>query len=446
MKTRNKMIIILVAVLSTTLFIGAVYKSADALEDVSDEAYSSLRLFTTVLSIVESKYVESVDMKTLVYGAINGMLQGLDPHSAFLDPDFFKQLTTDTSGAFGGLGIEISIKDGYIAIFAPIDDTPAAKAGLKAGDLIVKIEDKSTRGMSLMEAVKLMRGKPGTQITISVWRKGLKEPKSVEITRAVIKVVSVKHRILEPGYGYVKLTGFNANTSKMLNKALNELEGMDEGMKGLVLDLRNNPGGLLDEAQNVANMFLDSGLIVYTQGRINTQDMRLTATKAKTHPNIPMVVLINGGSASASEIVAGALQDHQRALIVGEQSFGKGSVQSIMRLDDGSGIKLTTSKYFTPKGRDIQARGITPDFYVPEDAWAGVDKAHKDFFKERREADLERRLPNINDNEYPEEKEENEKIVIPGEKTDEKDEDRDIQLEYALSLLKSWGVFKAVGN
>lgn len=436
--------ILLVAVISMAMVIGAVYKTADALEGVSDDAYTYLKLFTRVLTIIESKYVEPVNMKTLVYGAINGMLQGLDPHSAFLDPDYFNQLRTDTSGAFGGLGIEISTKDGFIAVISPIDDTPASKAGIKSGDLIVKIEDKSTKDMSLMEAVKLMRGTPGSEITISIWRKGMTTPKPIKIIRAIIEIVSVKHRVLEPGFGYAKVSMFNQNTSKMLNKALNSLEGMEGGMKGLVLDLRNNPGGLLDEAQYVTNLFLDSGLIVYTQGRIPSQDMRLMATKAKTHPNIPMVVLINGGSASASEIVAGALQDHQRAVIVGAQSFGKGSVQTIMTLEDGSGIKLTTSKYFTPKGRDIQARGITPDFFVPEDAWAGMDKIHRDFFKERREADLDHRLPNVNENNDGE----NNDVFTPPDANGNGngDEERDLQLEYAVSLLKSWGVFKAVGN
>lgn len=426
------------------------YTNADAIEDMSGDAYTSLKLFSQALARIESTYVEKVEMKKLVYGAINGMLQSLDPHSSFLDPDFFNNLAVETTGSFGGLGIEISTRKGYIAVIAPIDDTPAAKAGIKPNDLIVKIEGKSTKGMTLMEAVKLLRGEPGSYVKISIWRKGMVTPKQVTITRAIIKVKAVKDDILEPGYGYVKITSFNAQASKSLEKSLKKLEAQEGGMKGLVLDLRNNPGGLLDQAAKVTDKFIKSGLIVYTQGRIQTQDIRLGASKPGTHPDFPMVVLINGGSASASEIVAGALQDHKRAVIVGEQSYGKGSVQTIIRLEDGSGLRLTTAKYYTPSGREVQAKGIIPDFEVPGTIWDGMDQEHANFFRER---DLQNRLQN--DNEESNESEEPDVPELPEDNgSDEKDEEglkkekeeHDYQLESALSILKSWDVFKNVGH
>ena len=442
----KKTLILAIVIVGLALLVGATLRTAEAIEDLSSDAYSSLKLFSRALAVIESKYVEEVEMKKLVYGAIHGMLQTLDPHSAFLEPDFFKELTVDTTGQFGGLGIEISIKDGYIAVIAPIDGTPAAEAGIQAGDLIVKIEGKTTKGMNLMDAVKLLRGEPGSKVTISVWRKGLVKPDPVTITRAVIKVESVKHHALEPGYGYIKLSQFNANTARNLEKSLRTLAADPAGLQGLVLDLRNNPGGLLDQAGKVADKFISSGLIVYTKGRIPTQDLRLSASKAGTHPNFPMVVIINSGSASASEIVAGALQDHKRAIIVGKPSFGKGSVQTILRLDDGSGIKLTTSKYFTPNGRDIQAKGIEPDFMVSGTVWDGMDPNKVEFYKER-EKDLQNRLKNDDEMEAPPEiMPDEEQIMVPDEDGKKMDKIKDQQLDLALSLLKSWGVFKNVAQ
>lgn len=450
MKLFNRPVTYIVAAICLVALLAVGYTNANAIEDMSKDAYSSLKLFSQALARIESTYVENVEMKKLVYGAINGMLQSLDPHSGFLEPEFFENLTVETKGSFGGLGIEISLKNGYIAVIAPIDDTPAAKAGIRPNDLIVKIEGTSTKGMSLLEAVKLLRGEPGSDVKISIWRKGMVTPKQVTITRAVIKVKAVKDDIPEPGYGYVKISSFNAQAAKSLEKSLKKLEAQEGGMNGLVLDLRNNPGGLLDQAAKVSDKFLKSGLIVYTQGRVQTQDIRISASKPGTHPDYPMVVLINGGSASASEIVAGALQDQKRAIIVGETSYGKGSVQTIIRLEDGSGLRLTTAKYYTPSGREVQAKGIVPDFEVPGTIWDGMDQEHAKFFRER---DLENRLESDeeekNDREEPEIPELPEDID-PDAKDDtelkKSKEDRDYQLESALSILKSWDVFKNVGK
>jgi carboxyl-terminal processing protease len=449
MKNRKRLTRFAIVMIVIAAAVALIMPAANAIEDVSSDAYSALKLFSRALSEIEGKYVEEVDIKQLVYSAINGMLQGLDPHSAFMDPDFFKELTISTTGSFGGLGIEISIKDGYVAIITPIDDTPAARAGLQPGDLIVKIEGQTTKGMNLGDAVKLMRGEAGTDIEITVWRKGMDKPKDYTITRQVIKVTAVKKRELEPGYGYIKLSQFNQNAAGYLDKAIRDLKRNPDGLKGLVLDLRNNPGGLLDQAQKVSDKFISSGLIVYTQGRMATQGLRLSASKAGTFENLPLVVLINNGTASASEIVAGALQDHKRAIVVGERSFGKGSVQTVFRLSDGSGIKLTTAKYFTPNGRDIQAKGIEPDFFVPGTQWSGMDKTHVDFYRQR-ESDLDNRLKNIDEKDAPIPEE----IEGPAQDKDEdKDEgkekslaERDFQLETALSLLKSWDVFKSIAK
>lgn len=446
MKTR-KTLMIIASILCVACLLGVGLKSAEAVGEMTADAYGPLKLFTRALAIIESKYVEEVDITKLIYGAINGMLLTLDPHSGFLEPDYFKELTVDTAGQFGGLGIEISLKDGYIAVVSPIDDTPAAKAGIQPNDLIIKIEEKSTKDMKLLDAVKLLRGEPDTDITVTIWREGVQKPFDVTLTRAIIKVEAVKSHMEESSIGYAKVTQFNANSGRNLNKALDKLEKTEGGIKGLVLDLRNNPGGLLDQAQVVSDLFIDSGIIVYTKGRIPTQDIRLTAHKSGTHPNYPMVVLVNGGSASASEIVAGALQDHKRAIVVGTQTFGKASVQTVLRLDDGSGMRLTTAKYYTPNGRDIQAKGITPDFVVPGNIWSGVDPEKVKFYRER---DLKNRLRNedesgddseSDDYEVPE----NEEFMPPSEEK-ENQENRDLQMDYALSILKAWDVFKAMAQ
>src|SRR5712692_10817648 len=325
--------------------------------------YEQLRLFTEVLSIVQNQYVDEVPPKELIYSAIKGTLRGLDPHSSFLDPESYREMQVETSGSFGGLGIEITLRDDILTVVSPIDATPAHRAGLQAGDRIVKIDGLSTKDMQLTDAVKKMRGKPGTKVTISVVREGWTEPKDFEIQREQIRVHSVRTQELGGGIEYVKLRQFQEQTAHDLDQALEKFA--KDGMKALVLDLRNNPGGLLTSAVEVTEKFVEDGkLVVYTEGRVRNQNMRFSAHAKKAYNTIPMVVLVNQGSASASEIVAGALQDYGRAIVVGTQTFGKGSVQTIIPLSDGSGLRLTTAKYFTPKGRSIHGKGITPDIVV----------------------------------------------------------------------------------
>jgi carboxyl-terminal processing protease len=335
----------------------------------SSATYEQLRLFTEVLSIVQNQYVDQVPPKDLIYSAIKGTLRGLDPHSSFLDPDSYREMQVETSGSFGGLGIEITLRDDVLTVVSPIEGTPAYRAGLQTGDRIVKIDGLATKDMQLPDAVKRMRGKPGTKVTISVVREGWTEPRDFDIVREQIRVQSVRQHDLGGGIAYVKLRQFQEQTPADLAAALER--AAKAGMKALVLDLRNNPGGLLTAAVEVTEEFIDEGkLVVYTEGRVRNQNMRFTAHAKKSYPSLPMVVLVNQGSASASEIVAGALQDWNRAIVVGNQTFGKGSVQTIIPLSDGSGLRLTTAKYFTPKGRSIHGKGITPDIVVeiPKDA------------------------------------------------------------------------------
>jgi len=325
--------------------------------------YEQLKLFTEVLSIVQNQYVDEVAPKELIYSAIKGTLRGLDPHSSFLDPDSYREMQVETTGSFGGLGIEITLRDDVLTIVSPIEGTPAYRAGLQTGDRIVKIDGLSTKDMQLQDAVKRMRGRPGTKVMITVVREGWTEPKDVEIVREQIRVHSVRTADLGGGVAYVKLRQFQEQTPPDLAAALEK--AAKGGMKALLLDLRNNPGGLLTAAVEVTEEFVEDGkLVVYTEGRVRNQNMRFSAHAKKSYPRLPMVVLVNQGSASASEIVAGALQDWGRAIIVGTQTFGKGSVQTIIPLSDGSGLRLTTAKYFTPKGRSIHGKGITPDIIV----------------------------------------------------------------------------------
>ena len=329
----------------------------------SGATYEQLRLFTEVLSIVQTQYVDEVPPKDLIYNAIKGTLRGLDPHSSFLDPESYKEMQVETSGSFGGLGIEITLKDDILTVVSPIEGTPAYKVGLHTGDRIVKIDGLVTKDMQLPDAVKRMRGKPGTKVTISVVREGWTEPKDFDIIREQIRVQSVRTHNLGDGVEYLKLRQFQEQSPHDLEAALDRFS--KEGMKALILDLRGNPGGLLTAAVEVSEKFIDDGkLVVYTEGRVRNQNMRFSAHAKKGYASMPMVVLVNQGSASASEIVAGALQDWGRAMIVGTQTFGKGSVQTIIPLSDGSGLRLTTAKYFTPKGRSIHGKGITPDIVV----------------------------------------------------------------------------------
>ena len=354
---------------------------------------NELRTFTDVYARIKADYVESVDDKTLLTHAIRGMLSGLDPHSTYLDPEEFKELQAGTTGTFGGLGIEVGMEDGFVKVIAPIDDTPAQRAGIQAGDLIIRLDDQPVQGMTLNDAVKLMRGEPGTEIKLTVVRKGEEKPLEITLERAIIRVKSVKSRTLEPGYGYVRITQFQSQTGEQLRQALEGLQKEADGkLKGLVLDLRNNPGGVLQASVSVADAFLEDGLVVYTDGRVKDAEMRYSAHAGDMLNGAPMVVLVNGGSASASEIVAGALQDQKRALIMGSKTFGKGSVQSIQELANGGAVKLTTSRYYTPSGRSIQAEGIVPDIVLPQ---ITVDKVE---LEDRgvKEADLSRHLENGN--------------------------------------------------
>jgi carboxyl-terminal processing protease len=416
-----------------------------------------LRAFTEVFGRIKNDYVEPVDDKKLISEAINGMLSGLDPHSAYLDAEAFKELQVGTQGEFGGLGIEVSMEDGFVKVVAPIEDTPAWKAGLKPGDLIIKLDETNVKGMTLNEAVKLMRGKPDTDITLTYIRKGTPKPQVVTITRAIIQIQSVKSELLEPGYAYFRVTQFQEHTGEKLGEAIEEKFKANEGpMKGMILDLRNDPGGLLNSAVSVSAAFLPKDkMVVYTEGRTSDARMRLyarpeyyargvrgdyLANLPKEVKTLPMVVLVNGGSASASEIVAGALQDHKRAIVMGTQTFGKGSVQTILPLGNGTAIKLTTARYYTPNGRSIQAKGITPDIVV-EDATIAAGEAGIQV----READLRNRLENPQGDEVGEP---STTAPAPEANTSEDGAPKvvdgaDYQLSQALNLLKG---LQIIGN
>jgi len=412
----------------------------------NDRTFQKVKIFSEALSEIQKKYVEDKDSKDLIYGAIKGMLGTLDPHSAFLTPEEFKELEIETSGIFSGIGIEITLKDGILTVVSPIEGTPADKAGMRAGDKILQINEKNTKNMGLNEAVRLIRGPKGSKVNLTILHEGDKEPKKLAITREVIPIKSVKFKNLEESYGYIRISTFQDKTTEDFQAALKKLEATKGGLKGLVLDLRNDPGGLLNEAVKIADEFLDSGLIVYTQGRIKEQNLKFYAHPNKTQRSYPIVVLVNEGSASASEIVAGALQDQKRAIILGTQTFGKGSVQTIIPLDDGSGLKLTTARYYTPNGRSIQAKGITPDILVKGKPLKKGETPEKEP-KFLREKDLERHMEDDpGKSKAPVKEPEKEPLngtLNGGKKSPEEDAD-DPQLASALHLLKSWNVFSQV--
>ncbi|SNB46097.1 S41 family peptidase [Geobacter sp. DSM 9736] len=346
-----------------------------------------LKLLTQVMAFVKKNYVEPVEDKKLVESAVTGMLASLDPHSAYLPPDSFKEMKVEMSGSFGGLGIEISMKDGKLTIISPIEDTPAFRAGLKPGDHIYRIDGKDTHGMSITKAVSLMRGTKGTKVTLTIVREGAPRPLVVPLVRDIILVKSLKSRSLEPGFGYIRISQFQERTGEDFAKALETLRQQNGTLRGLIIDLRNNPGGLLDQAVKVADRFIgegfSNGVVVYTKGRESYSQNSLSANVGEKEPYYPIVVLINGGSASASEILAGALQDHKRAVIMGTQSFGKGSVQSVMPLRNGGALKLTTARYYTPSGRSIQAKGIVPDVVVARLDLKNVQKKDEPDIREK---------------------------------------------------------------
>lgn len=372
--TQNYLLLLTGLVLGILVSIGhGVFAERDTAKAVLP--VEELRTFSDVFGRIKNDYVESVEDKELLENAIRGMLTGLDPHSAYLDIDQFKELQVGTTGQFGGLGIEVGMENGFVKVIAPIDDTPAQRAGVQAGDLVIRLDDTPVKGMTLNEAVKIMRGKPGTDIELTIVREGVDKPLQVTITRDIIKVKSVKSRTLEPGYGYLRVSQFQSKTADYLSDAVDDLKKEnDNALKGLVLDLRNNPGGVLNGAVAVSDAFLTKGLIVYTEGRIDDSRLRFNATPDDVVDGAPIVVLVNQGSASASEIVAGALQDHKRAIVIGSKTFGKGSVQTILPLSGGTALKLTTARYYTPSGRSIQAEGITPDIVLESIQVASVEK------------------------------------------------------------------------
>lgn len=352
---------------TTLLFTALAFAAEQPTVDAETDArlpLEELQLFAQVFEQIRNAYVEEIDDKTLLEKAITGMLGELDPHSGFLQEESYEELQEQTTGEFGGLGIEVGMQDGFVKVISPIDDTPAQRAGVQPGDLIIKLDDETVQGMSLEEAIVKMRGPKGAAITLTIAREGVDAPLVIKLVRDVIKVESVRSRALENGFGYVRIAQFQVDTGSEFVKHLHKLKTETPKLKGVVLDLRNNPGGLLPSSIDVADALLDKGLIVYTQGRIPSSNSRFSATPGDELENIPLVVLINGGTASASEIVAGALQDNHRAVIMGSTSFGKGSVQNVLPLQDGRAIKLTTARYYTPSGRSIQAEGIEPDIRV----------------------------------------------------------------------------------
>jgi len=357
--------ILSLATLLGTLLIAPVSSAQETADNPTAQLpLAQLRAFADAFNHIRLSYVEEIDDKTLLENAIRGMLNGLDPHSNYLNKKSFDDLQEMSSGEFGGLGLEVGMENGFIKVIAPIDGTPAEKAGLQSGDLIIKLDGKAVKGMSLNKAVNTMRGKQGSDIGITIVREGLRQPLDITLTRAIINVVSVRSKMLEPGFGYIRVAQFQEKSAREFRDEIEQLQSGDSALKGLVLDLRNNPGGILQSSVDIVDAVLDTGMVVYTQGRLEDSYYEYNATAGDLSAGAPIVVLINGGSASASEIVAGALQDHHRAVIMGTESFGKGSVQTVVPLSQDNAIKLTTARYFTPKGRSIQAQGIVPDITV----------------------------------------------------------------------------------
>jgi carboxyl-terminal processing protease len=420
-----------------------------------DASYENLQTFTNILAIVQKNYVDDVSTEQLVEGAINGMLTSLDPHSAYLTPDLYKELQVDTKGSFGGLGIEITMRNNVLTVVSPIEDTPAYRAGIKPGDMIIKIDGQFTKDMTLVDAVKKMRGPKGSKVVLSIKREGVNEIFDVSLNREVIKIQSVKAKTLEKGYGYLRVTQFQERTDSDVERALEQWT-RDGQLEGLVLDLRNDPGGLLTQAVKVADTFLDSGLIVYTDGRLENQKQKYFARRPGSYMDFPMVVLVNGGTASASEIVAGALQDHKRAIVLGTQTFGKGSVQTILPLDDNSALRLTTARYYTPSGRSIQATGIVPDIVMDNVLMtraASNNRSGQLLREENLPRHFEQKKPVPQQGAQPGETEMTPPQSPPEEMPPDEAEEqgikegelgKDPQLDHALELLKSWKVFKTL--
>lgn len=448
--------------LSLAILVGAflLFHFSDSVKANNDERYSELQNFSKVLNLIQQFYVEEVDTKKLIYGAIKGMLRELDPHTNFMPPDLFKDFESETTGEFGGLGIEISIQNGILTIISPIEDTPAWEAGIKPGDKVIAVDGTSTKGLSLVEASQLMRGKRGSKINLKIVRETEDEPRSITITRGSVKIKSVKSTDLEDGYFYAKLTAFNETTARDLEKALDSYVSKNKKIEGLLLDLRRNPGGLLDQAIKASDLFLKEGVIVSTIGR-NKKDKEVTmATKKGRYTDFPLIVLVNEYSASASEILAGALQDNKRALIVGERTFGKGSVQSVVKLPDGSGLKMTVARYYTPSGVSIQSEGIKPDIELEDVDAEGFAKAvvkskgprEKDI-QGHLKGDREKVVKEIKDKDTNNNKQEVGALAwwkdLGSKKTDnmtpkEKLFKSDYQVYQAFSYLKTWKTLKGI--
>ena len=392
--------------------------------------YKGLKTFSEVLDMVDKNYVEPVETDKLLQGAINGMIKSLDPHSSFMTAEMYKELEVETRGSFGGIGIEITLLKDVLTVVSPIEDTPAYNAGVKAGDQIIRINGKSTKDITVLDAVKQLRGPKDTKVTITILREGMAKPKDIELIRSIISIKSVKSKVFDEHIGYIRISAFQERTGDDLKKALREIESKAHPLKGIVLDMRNNPGGLLHQSVEVSDAFLKSGSIVSTRGRAKSMESQTAAKDNGDEPTCPMVVLVNEGTASAAEIVSGALQDNGRAVIIGTQTFGKGSVQTIIPLEDGAALKLTTARYYTPKGRSIQAEGITPDIVVkrtrPADEKEDADNAQV------REKDLKGHIKSPK---------ENDARMLEARK-DEDHIDQDNQLKNAIDILKSWDILK----
>jgi len=418
-------------------FFVVFWTSSDSLVSAKEKnIYKEIKTFNEVLDMVQKNYVDQVDSSSLIQGAINGMIKTLDPHSSFMTPDVYKGLEEETQGHFGGIGIEITLVKDVLTVVSPIEDTPAYKAGVKAGDQIIKIDGKTTKDISMMEAVKKLRGKKGTKVTITITREGMIKPKNIILTRAEIQVQSVKAKTFDHNIGYIRISSFNEKTAADLRKALADVKVKSDPMQGLVLDLRNDPGGLLNQAIEVSDMFLRSGVIVSTRGRTKSMETRMQAKDdGAREVTVPMVVLVNEGTASAAEIVAGALQDNGRALIAGTKTFGKASVQTVIRLEDGSALKLTTARYYTPKGRSIQAEGIKPDLIVKLKK-PSQDTTDSQPDEMMREKDLEGHI-------LPAGEEDRETEDRKTDSSKEMDDlEKDNQVRTAVDILRGWHMMK----
>jgi len=401
---------------------------------IDRSTYKSLKTFSEVLDMVEKNYVEPVETDKLLQGAINGMIKSLDPHSSFMTAEMFKELEMDTRGSFEGIGTEIDIVKGVLTIVSPIEDTPAYNAGVKAGDQIIRIDGKSTKDITIMEAVKKLRGAKGTKVTITIMREGLAKPKDIELTRNIIPVRSIKSKVYDDQIGYIRIVAFQERTGNDLKKALREIDAKAHPLKGIVLDLRNNPGGLLNQSVEVSDAFLKTGIIVSTRGRSKNMESKAVARDDGEEPTCPIVVLVNEGTASAAEIVSGALQDNGRAVILGAQTFGKASVQTVIPLEDGAALKLTTAKYYTPRGRSIQAEGITPDIVVKQ-IRPPEEKAEEKANAENhvlREKDLKGHIQSPTEN----------NVKADNVKKETDNLEKDNQLKNAIDILKGWDILK----